>query len=244
MHPKSVNCRCDQPKDEDIIAGEHYVQISWQPFLPKWNENSPLGNPGHGKVAFKWFDGRPHRWSFLPIPPPVHSRRFAAVFHALRSHQVFYLLEGLAERFRRLQGQIVEVDDPAVGLPQGPFCQVAPHGKRLDHLGVPWIRCNPGGSSFDSIGLAIEAAAAGLGFAMAIEAMLPPDLARRKVVVSRGPPIRTKLDRARVDCATSNVNANIRGRLRTTAHVSGALNTSGHQGRRGNFRECASDSEA
>jgi hypothetical protein len=30
-----------------------------------------------------------------------------------------------------------------------------------------------------------------------------------------------KLDRPRVDCATSNVNANIRGRSRTTAHVSG-----------------------
>jgi len=37
------------------------------------------------------------------------------------------------------------------------------------------------------------------------------------------------------DCATSNVNANIRGRSRTTAHVSGGLNISGHQGRRGNF---------
>jgi len=31
------------------------------------------------------------------------------------------------------------------------------------------------------------------------------------------------------------VNANIRGRLRTAAHVSGGLNISGHQGRRGNF---------
>ena len=53
--------------------------------------------------------------------------------------------------------------------------------------------------------------------------------------ISRGPPIRTKLDRTRVDCATSNVNANIRGRSRTTAHVSGGLNISGQQGRRGNF---------
>src|SRR6266478_4563898 len=43
-----------------------------------------------------------------------------------------------------------------------------------------------------------------------------------------------ELDRTRVDCATSNVNADIRGRSRTTAHVSGGLNISGHQGRRGN----------
>jgi hypothetical protein len=44
-----------------------------------------------------------------------------------------------------------------------------------------------------------------------------------------------ELDRTRVVCATSNVNANIRRRSRTTAHVSGGLNISGHQGRRGNF---------
>lgn len=49
------------------------------------------------------------------------------------------------------------------------------------------------------------------------------------------PPIRKKLDRTRVVSATSNVNANIRGRARTTAHVSGGLNISGHEGRRGNF---------
>jgi len=53
--------------------------------------------------------------------------------------------------------------------------------------------------------------------------------------ISRSPRIRTKLDRTRVDCATSIVNANIRGRSRTTVHVSDALNTFGHQGRRGNF---------
>jgi hypothetical protein len=54
-----------------------------------------------------------------------------------------------------------------------------------------------------------------------------------------------KLDGTRVDCATSNVNANIRGRPRTTAHVSGGLNISGHQGRRGKFfRKCASHGEA
>jgi hypothetical protein len=33
----------------------------------------------------------------------------------------------------------------------------------------------------------------------------------------------------------SNINANIRERSRTTAHVSGGLNIFGHQGRRGNF---------
>lgn len=52
---------------------------------------------------------------------------------------------------------------------------------------------------------------------------------------SRGPPIRTKVNRARVDCAMSNVNANIRRHLRTTAHDSGGLNVSGYQRRRGNF---------
>ena len=61
----------------------------------------------------------------------------------------------------------------------------------------------------------------------------PPVFSRRLYLTC--PPIRTKLDRTRVDCATSNVNANIRGRSRTTAHVSGGLNISGHQGRRGNF---------
>ncbi len=53
----------------------------------------------------------------------------------------------------------------------------------LDHAGLGALSTQ-GGSSFESIGLAIEAAAVGLGFAMAIEALLPPDLARRKVVVA------------------------------------------------------------
>ena len=53
----------------------------------------------------------------------------------------------------------------------------------LDHVGFPSVSVQ-GGSSFESIGLAIEAAAAGLGFAMAIEALLPPDLERRKVVLA------------------------------------------------------------
>ncbi|MDE2581538.1 MAG: LysR family transcriptional regulator [Rhodospirillales bacterium] len=53
----------------------------------------------------------------------------------------------------------------------------------LDHarLGSVPVR---GGSGFESIGLAIEAAAAGLGFAIAIEALLGPDLARGGVVVA------------------------------------------------------------
>lgn len=53
----------------------------------------------------------------------------------------------------------------------------------LDHAGFDSVPVQ-GGSSFESIGLAIEAASAGLGFAMAIEALLPPDLARRKVVIA------------------------------------------------------------
>ena len=53
----------------------------------------------------------------------------------------------------------------------------------LDHAGLGSVPVQ-GGSSFESIGLAIDAAAAGLGFAMAIEALLPPDLARRKVVIA------------------------------------------------------------
>ena len=53
----------------------------------------------------------------------------------------------------------------------------------LDHAGFNDVPAQAG-SSFESIGLAIEAAAAGLGFAMAIEALLGPDLARRKVVVA------------------------------------------------------------
>lgn len=53
----------------------------------------------------------------------------------------------------------------------------------LDHAGLSQVPVQ-GGSSFESIGLALEAAAAGLGFAIAIEAMLPPDLARRRIVVA------------------------------------------------------------
>ena len=51
----------------------------------------------------------------------------------------------------------------------------------LDHAGFASVSVQ-GGSSFESIGLAIEAAAAGLGFAMAIEALVPPDLEQRRVV--------------------------------------------------------------
>ena len=53
----------------------------------------------------------------------------------------------------------------------------------LDHAGFSDVPAQ-GGSSFESIGLAIEAAAAGLGFAVAIEALLGPDLARRRVVIA------------------------------------------------------------
>jgi LysR family glycine cleavage system transcriptional activator len=53
----------------------------------------------------------------------------------------------------------------------------------LDHAKLGGVPVQ-GGSSFESIGLAIEAAAAGLGFAMAIEALLAPDLARGAVVVA------------------------------------------------------------
>ena len=53
----------------------------------------------------------------------------------------------------------------------------------LDHAGFKDVPAQ-GGSGFESIGLAIEAAAAGLGFAMAIEALLAPDLARRRVVIA------------------------------------------------------------
>ena len=53
----------------------------------------------------------------------------------------------------------------------------------LDHAGFGSVSTQ-GGSSFESIGLAIEAAAVGLGFAMAIEALLAPDLARRKVAIA------------------------------------------------------------
>ena len=53
----------------------------------------------------------------------------------------------------------------------------------LDHAGFGNV-ASQSGSSFESIGLAIEAAAVGLGFAMAIEALLGPDLARRRIVVA------------------------------------------------------------
>ncbi len=53
----------------------------------------------------------------------------------------------------------------------------------LDHAGFGNVAAQ-GGSSFESIGLAIEAAAVGVGFAMAIEALLRPDLARRRIVVA------------------------------------------------------------
>ena len=51
----------------------------------------------------------------------------------------------------------------------------------LDHAGLGAVPAESG-SSFESIGLALEAAAAGLGFAIAIEALLGPDLARGAVV--------------------------------------------------------------
>ena len=53
----------------------------------------------------------------------------------------------------------------------------------LDHAGftsVPVV----GGSTFESIGLAIEAAGQGLGAAIAIEALLPPDLDSNRVVIA------------------------------------------------------------
>lgn len=53
----------------------------------------------------------------------------------------------------------------------------------LDHAGFATVPAQ-GGSSFESIGLAIEAAAVGLGVAMAIEALLPPDLAQGRIVVA------------------------------------------------------------
>lgn len=53
----------------------------------------------------------------------------------------------------------------------------------LDHAGFGDTPAK-GGGSFESIGLAIEAASAGLGCAIAIEALLPPDLERRNIVVA------------------------------------------------------------
>jgi len=53
----------------------------------------------------------------------------------------------------------------------------------LDHAGFGAVPAQAG-SSFESIGLALDAAAAGMGFAIAIEALLAPDLARRRIVVA------------------------------------------------------------
>jgi LysR family glycine cleavage system transcriptional activator len=57
----------------------------------------------------------------------------------------------------------------------------------LDHAGFAAIPVH-GGSSFESIGLTLEATAAGLGAAIAIEALLGPDLARGSVAIAH--PIR------------------------------------------------------
>jgi LysR family transcriptional regulator, glycine cleavage system transcriptional activator len=51
----------------------------------------------------------------------------------------------------------------------------------LDHAELANIPVQ-GGSSFETLGLAIEAAAAGIGVAMAIESLLEPDLARGNLV--------------------------------------------------------------
>jgi LysR family transcriptional regulator, glycine cleavage system transcriptional activator len=61
----------------------------------------------------------------------------------------------------------------------------------LDHAGLAGIPAQLG-SSFESVGLAIEAAAAGMGAAIAIEALLPPDLARRKIVIAHSKVRRTR----------------------------------------------------
>ncbi len=53
----------------------------------------------------------------------------------------------------------------------------------LNHAGMSGVPVR-GGSSFESIGLAIEAAAAGMGFTMAIEGLLAPELERGTVVVA------------------------------------------------------------
>jgi LysR family glycine cleavage system transcriptional activator len=53
----------------------------------------------------------------------------------------------------------------------------------LNHAGLSAVAVRNGGS-FESIGLAIEAAAAGLGYAIAIAALLPPDLERGLVAVA------------------------------------------------------------
>jgi len=55
----------------------------------------------------------------------------------------------------------------------------------LDHASLSTINADAG-SSFESVGLAMEAATAGLGFAMAIEALLTPDLASGKLVRAHG----------------------------------------------------------
>jgi LysR family glycine cleavage system transcriptional activator len=53
----------------------------------------------------------------------------------------------------------------------------------LDHAGLGTVPIQ-GGSSFDSMGLALQAAAAGLGHAMAIEALIGPDLDSGRLVVA------------------------------------------------------------
>lgn len=53
----------------------------------------------------------------------------------------------------------------------------------LDHARLSTVAVQ-GGSSFESIGLAIDAAAAGLGYTIAIEALLGPELERGAVVIA------------------------------------------------------------
>jgi LysR family transcriptional regulator, glycine cleavage system transcriptional activator len=53
----------------------------------------------------------------------------------------------------------------------------------LDHAGFASVPVR-GGSSFEGISLTLEAAAAGLGVAIAIDALLAPDLARGDIVVA------------------------------------------------------------
>jgi LysR family glycine cleavage system transcriptional activator len=53
----------------------------------------------------------------------------------------------------------------------------------LDHVGFTAVPVR-GGSSFEGISLTLEAAAAGLGAAIAIEALLAPDLARGDIVMA------------------------------------------------------------
>lgn len=61
----------------------------------------------------------------------------------------------------------------------------------LDHAGFAKVPLQ-GGSSFESIGLSIEAAAAGLGYSMAIEGLLGPDLERGAVAIAHPTVRRTR----------------------------------------------------